>query len=204
MDSDRVLISDLSGKIKQTLKIENVKGVKFFRDELYIFSEKSIFNIEMKILIDKLESIRDIEFIDESIYIATKESIKVFDWSGELKSSIDIVANSLTFLEEKLFFIDEVSLNYIEDSKIHKIDSLNTAVDIISGKGGCGAFRVFIAENKSLKVYDPIGDNIQIILDNLSEVESIAKYECDLYIKEKSKIKKLCLKSFNLSEIILD
>jgi len=64
---------------------------------------------------------------------------------------------------------------------------------------GCGGGREFFIKNNSLKVKDPITQDVTVLLENIKNPIKLTKKGCLLYIKTKSDTIK-----FNLSKLAVE
>ncbi len=147
----------------------------------------------------------------KNLYISTRDNIFIINSNGKIENIIsnlkDLIEHktifdlkNITFLGDILYFIDKSILFHLEDNIIIKDIKLTNPKAIVSGKGSCGNFRVFIIDENKLKNFDPISNTIQILL-NLNNPTSITKFECNLYIIDENKILNFNLKNFTLIEI---
>jgi hypothetical protein len=61
---------------------------------------------------------------------------------------------------------------------------------------GCGGGRIFFVEDEKLQVYDPMTKESMVLLENLKDVELIAKSGCIITIKQKGKSTEFNLSTF--------
>ncbi|MCF6201160.1 MAG: hypothetical protein L3J42_03390 [Hydrogenimonas sp.] len=111
---------------------------------------------------------------------------------------------SVALLGEVLYFVDkEGRLNSFKDGALTiECSEPMDVVDICAGVGGCGNYRIFIADAKdmTIKVFDPLNRRLATLLKLQKRPESLAKEECTLAIGLKSEILLFDLKELRVKE----
>ena len=101
-----------------------------------------------------------------------------------------------------VYFIGEEGFLYSlrEGKRVLECDELVRPAAICAGVGGCGNYRIFIAdaEDRGLKVFDPLNRRLDLLATLPETPLGIAKEECRLVVAVEGGIFEFDLKSLKI------
>ncbi len=131
----------------------------------------------------------DLKYKRESFVIGRENSESLHD--GSYAEAVLAQPCAMALLDEELWFVDSESSSlrcaaYGEVTSHLRGDELQHPLGLAAGSygEGCGAGRIFISDsyNNAIKVFDPLSQELRVLLEGLAEPSGIAKRGCMLYI----------------------
>ena len=110
---------------------------------------------------------------------------------------------SVALLGDILYYVDKdgVLCSLREGQKVVECEDLKEPAAICAGVGGCGNYRIFIAdaEDMGLKVFDPLNRRLDLLATLPGVPTAIAKEECRLVVAVENAIVEFDLKSLEIT-----
>ncbi len=102
-----------------------------------------------------------------------------------------------------LYYVDEdgALCSLREGRKVVECEDLKEPAAICAGVGGCGNYRIFIADaaDMGLKVFDPLNRRLDLLATLPGVPTAIAKEECRLVVAVEAAVVEFDLKSLEIT-----